>query len=189
MTAPPISVDVVNDKGVLTAPYHPHLPKRAKALGGRFYGESWVFDARDDASIHQLADSIWGTTGTVSDLVTVQIETDEIFSGGEDSWWLFGRKIASRNGRDEPVRLGDGVVILKGTFQPFGGSIKNYCIGNFSDGMILELRDVPQKIVKEEDGIKIVGSLTDFHALSAEREKRVKRIVEIDEMLAASGEK
>ena len=86
--------------------------------------------------------------------------------------------IAERRGRDEAVRLGDGVVIVEGRFGRSGGSAKYPALA--PDGVVLEVRDVPASLVAEDDTVTIVSEadarLATFDARLAEIEAEAARI-------------
>lgn len=179
----------------LQSPYHPHLPDRARALGGAFDAGSkcWRFSARDEQRVRDLAREIYGTDGAAADrTVDVRItmaDCEHLLLGqrGPECLWLFGRKIAERPARDSRVRLGADVVTVEGGFPASGGSVKNPAL-NAYDGTILEVRGVPAghpdlargpAIVVEPEG-------PDTETLRAERERLLARVAEIDAHLAAT---
>ena len=138
----------------LATPYSPALPAKCRALGGKWYAESktWRFDVRDARRVSALCLEIFGLDplaepGETPELVTVRLELDS-FDTHAASFWSFGREIVSRGGRDYPVRLGDGVIVVSGGFPGHGGSVKNPAL-NTQDGTILEVRDVPRSLVDE----------------------------------------
>lgn len=127
---------------ILSAPYHPDLPARARQLGGKFdgYTKSWTFDSRDEARVRALAREIYGTDGEASKTIAVRVHVDRFLDAR--SLWLFGREIARRPERDWAVRLGEGVVVISGGFPASGGSVKNPRLAA-EPGTVLEVRDVP----------------------------------------------
>ena len=135
----------------LSAPYHPGLPDKAKAIGGRWSSErkAWYFDERDEERVRKLAQEIYGTRGEGEqvDIVTVRVNLDDVEGAKYGSLFLFGREIASRRSRDQRVRLGDGVIIVKGGFPASGGSMRNPSLAP-EEGTILEIRDVPLSLVQ-----------------------------------------
>lgn len=176
-----ISLD--NGRIALQSPYHPDIPSRAKNIGGRWNStrKQWTFDARDESAVRDLAREIYGTDGSqAADLVTIRVGVDRD-ADSSDTWFAYGRQIAHRRGRDEQVRLGEGVVIVEGGFPRSGGSVK-YPQLRAESGTVLEIRDVPRTLVV--DGEEIVGETLDIEGLRAERERLAARIAEIDALLA-----
>ena len=140
---------------VLVAPYHPDLPSRAKALGGRWTGSAWRFDGRDEGRVRELARSVYGTDGTDSpELVTLRVTLTEREAVLQELW-LAGRLVARRPGRDVPVRLGDGVIIVSGEFPRRAGSARYPELGGV--GVVLEVRDVPRPAVPDRPNVQIVA--------------------------------
>ena len=151
---------------VLQSPYNPALPARAKRIGGRYDGntKTWQFDPRDLDRVRELARDVYGTDGTPTETVTVRHTVSES-DALERELWLYGRLIAQRRGRDEAVRLGDGVIIVEGRFLSWGGSIRNPALGGA--GVVLEIRDVPRALVTDETTIVTTGTGPDQAALRA----------------------
>lgn len=167
--------------------YHPHLPSRAKNLGGRWNGSCWRFDVRDIDAVKNLYTSIYGTDGTAptGDLVTGRctIENDD-WTAYQSGLFLFGRQVAYATGRDSGARLSAGVVILKGGFTS-GGSAKNWrTVG--SEGTIFEMRDLPRGAVSDAvDCIscEVVEQTIGIEKLRAEKQALLDRIAEIDKLI------
>ena len=175
------------EKIVAVTPYTPDWPSAAKKIGGRWNPEikAWVFDPRDEDKVRQLAIKLFGTdgeTGTAS-TVTVHYDIYSDFNNCRGECWLFGRKIAWRLGRDSSVRLGDGVIILKGGFKNSGGSMKYPEIAPL-EGTILEIRDVPagHSDLSKSD-VVVVEQATNRETLIKERDQLLVRLAEIDELL------
>ena len=142
----------------LFSPYHPEFPERARALGGTWNGETfyWLFDARDRDRVRALCREIYGEDpdGEPAPLVDLRLRiTDSdrsyiIPPPTMGSMFLLGRQIARRPGRDAPVRLGPGVVVLQGGFSGSGGSAKHPSLATLAN-TILEIRDVPAPLVEQ----------------------------------------
>ena len=149
-----IRITQTADKVELASPYHPDLPAAAKSLGGKFdrQGKTWVFDARDYDRVRELARSIYGTDGTADTVsVRVDLSSSGYFNDGiirDADLWSLGRLLVGRKYRDAAVRLGEGVILVQGKFADRGGSRNNPSIGPV-DGIVLEVRDVPEPLATE----------------------------------------
>lgn len=182
----PVSVTVNGSRVIVDAPYHPQFPARAKAIGGRFDGatKTWSFDARDEAGVREMCIAIYGTDrSATAELVTVRVNVE---SAAGDELYIAGRQIARRPGRDIPVRLGAGVVIVSGGFAASGGSVKNPGLAA-KPGTVLEIRDIPRAAlagIPERYSPEVVEMTVDRDALIAERERLVARLAEIDALLS-----
>lgn len=144
-TAPQISISTDGGQVRLASPYHPKLPALARALGGRFDGSSrtWTFDRRDEARVHDLARQVYGTDGTPTETVTVRW-CPPFGACASQELYFAGRQIAYRPGRDSPVRLGDGVVIVEGKLPSSGGSARNPALASYGESpVVFEIRDIP----------------------------------------------
>lgn len=182
-----------SEKLKLSSPYHPDLPARAKALGGKFSGEkkAWYFDVRDEARVRQLAVEIYGTDGETSETVTLRVTFPQGWREAKDAVFVAGRCLARAYGRDSGAKLGAGVVLLKGDIDS-GGSMRNW-VTHIDPGSVFEIRDVPRQaaegavqISSEAMQVEIVDSrVALLEALRAERDRLMARVAEIDAMLAA----
>lgn len=185
-----VEIAVEGDQIVLRSPYHPELPAAAKRIGGRFHraDKSWRFDPRDESEVRAVAWEIFGTDGENTETVSVRytLNRDDV---SERTLYLCGREIAWRPGRDDDVRLGDGVVIREGGFPGYGGS-RQYPVLAAEMGTVLEIRDLPAGHKDlERDGVEVIEKTVDREALMAERDRLSARIQEIDRLLdAALGE-
>lgn len=152
MKTPTISIK--NSKLFLDSEFHPELPNAAKAVGGRWNGntETWVFDPRDEERVRQLCIRIYGTDGSSPvTLVTLRMRLFGPATANHEIWGL-GRRIARRPFRDAPVALGDGVVVIDGSFAPRGGSMRYPMISSSAitedQAVTIEVRDVPEPLAQ-----------------------------------------
>lgn len=186
-----VQITTEDGKLYLSSPYHPNLPAQARQIGGKFHraSSSWVFDPRDEQRVRELAHAIYGTDGTATQFVTIRVHLDKYRNG--PGLWVCGRELATRQGRDTPVRLGDGVIIVEGGFDGRGGSVKNPRLDP-KDGTVLEVRDVPAghpslEDLDEKDGIVIArdepSPEPDYEALRSEKEHLEARLEEIRTIL------
>lgn len=185
----------------LQSPYHPNLPARAKALGGRFNGEdkSWYFDPRDEERVRTLVRKIFGTDGSseATDLVTLRVSFPAGWREDRDGVFVAGRCIARAFGRDSGARLGEGVILLAGSIDS-GGSRARWKTA-VAAGSVFEVRDVPRAaaeaaVAAQSSSIQVeiieaastTAPAADVEALRAERERLLARIAEIDAILASA---
>lgn len=177
----PVSIKLIKlgdeRKIKVVAPYHPYFPIAARKLGGRWSGEqrAWYFDPRDADDVHQLVLRIYGydPLAEKQDLVTarVTLSREKLNLPLGSQFFLFGREIAFRLGRDSAVQLGEGVVVLSGGFPRSGGSMKHPSLET-EDGTVIEVRDVPRSLVLEEqvrypDTVEIVEHAQESALLQA----------------------
>lgn len=193
-----IEITMNGAKLSVSSPYHPDMPERARALGGKWDAAAkvWTFDVRDEARVRQVVTDIYGTDGEVgsADLVSIRVNLDK-YSHPSRELYVAGRQVARRQYRDSAVRLGDGVIIIEGGFPSRGGSAKHPALDEDCH-TILEVRDVPraaaEKEMREAQGITIVGddASPDVRriALKAEAAKLRSRLEEIEQTLAGLGE-
>lgn len=171
-------------------PYNESFVSQAKDLAGKWdaTARTWVFDARDEERVRNLLRGIFGTDGnpeTAGELVTVRVRLAD-HTVGRSRAEFAGRKIAYRPGRDVPVRLTQGVVLIEGTLPLAGGSVR-YPEINAGDDVIVEIRDLPRGALETEeaDSYEIVPDErpVDLEALRAERTRLLARVADIDALL------
>lgn len=113
-----ITVDNQQDALYLTSPYNPYMPKLAKAIGGKWNGEAWVFPIREEERVRFICMDVYGEDGTPQDRLTVRCKaTPSLLGEPAEYYFLAGRKIASTKGSDDGVSLGDGISIVQGGFE------------------------------------------------------------------------
>lgn len=181
-----ISVRIVNNRVIAQTPYHPSLPAKARALGGKWdpARKVWTFDARDEERVREMVRAIYGTDGSQPAAVVTVRYTPDRHDLQHATLWLFGREVATRMGRDNPVRLGEGVVIVSGAFAGSGGSRQYPLIGDAD--VVLEVRDVPAAMVVEEPGrIEVVSGNAERAKLEAEIARLERELADLRAKLAA----
>lgn len=103
-----------------------------------------------------------------------------------------GRAVARRRRRDADVTLGEGVAVTRGDFTDRGGSVSHPAIIDSGDDVTLVVHDLPTAIMADEQLVAGYGispvppAEADLTALRVEREKLLRRVAEIDTLLAAA---
>ncbi len=132
-------------------PYDERFRSGARSLGGEWYAgrRVWAFDARRESDVRELCRMVFGTDGDDTPvLVDVRVDLSGIcrrIGYRCDEIRLYGRQIAKRWRRDEPVRLGKGVRLLSGGFATRGGSQKYPELAPLYD-TVIEVLDVPESL-------------------------------------------
>ncbi len=111
-------IEVTGGTVVVTGPFSESNNEQYRALGGKFTGGAWRLPDNDNVRQH-----IAELFGSASDLVDVEVPLDS--SVGKHTRQIGGYVLASRRGRDYPVRMPDGVSLISGSFPERGGSVKN----------------------------------------------------------------
>jgi hypothetical protein len=180
-----ITIETAGNYIYLVSPYDASFPARAKAIGGRWdrARKAWRFDVRDQSRVEALAAEFWGYEPRGSgEKVTVRFKAEHHYHDGEVRF--ANRRIAWRTERDSPVRLAENAVVVEGHFPASGGSRNSPTVSWSDEGAVVELRDIPASMLElePEDSYEIVDG-DPGKALREERERLVKRLAQIDELL------
>lgn len=143
---------------LVDTPYNPEWTVRARSLGGRWDALSrrWVFDPRDEAVVREAVREAYGTDGSETETVDIDLTLTKpvlkyLEREASNSWNYHGRDLAYRPQRDSPVRLGEGVRLLRGPdFESSGGSKNHPAIGNYGPPRTLLIRDVPAALYERD---------------------------------------
>ena len=148
------------------------------------------------SAVREIMRNVYGYDDTDTDIqtVTLRIVFLENQSAYHDGIRMFGKTIATAYSRDSGAKLGADVALIKGSICS-GGSVKNWNTEIDRD-TVINLYNVPVTMYeKEKDSynpeeikIEVVedeetgGADTD--RLREEKERLLKRIAEIDELLS-----
>jgi len=185
-----IHIERTDKSLMVSSPYVPQLPKKARDLGGKWDSTNkiWVFDLRDETRVQRLYEDTYGEwPGAEAIKVDIQLTAIGIPWGDKSSIFFGGREIARAYGRDSGAKLGNGVVVLKGGFDS-GGSVKNWATKAL-EGTVIELRDIPLTMIEKDNSeweVKVLDGSLDEEALLAEKERLLVRVAEIDILLTKS---
>jgi hypothetical protein len=185
-----ISLRVDGAKCYALSPYLPSFIDSARKLGGKWSDPHWAFDARDLERVRDALIASYGTDGTPGPTCSIRVALDSW--GFNDTFYVCGRLVARRPGRDYRVKLGEGVVILSGGFPSSGGSMKNPRLAA-ETGTVVEIRDVPLAIASratewetqyEGDKITIVEGSIQGVAVESGSDSRSAAIDQIKALMA-----
>lgn len=181
-----VSITTTDTQVIVDSPYNTVVPKKARALGGKWERNRWAFDRRDEERVRDLCMEYYGSDGRTSDLCTIRVtfEPHEDQVCGPIS--LHGRVIAQAYGRDSGAKLGEDIVCLSGGFTS-GGSVKNWRTVPKA-GTVVLVRDFPRAEALTYDAdsgvtIEPEAPIVDVAGLQAERERITARLAEIDALL------
>lgn len=189
-----IKVEIKNGKAYITSPYNVDFIRRIKLSGGKWSTVSnrWYVPEPALPAVRAMMMEVYGETdeGPASEYATLVIKYLERVSRTCEPVMLAGRVIASAWSRDGGAKVGDNVAFIAGG-PTSGGSAKNWTT-EVKEGSVVEIYYMPlnkaEELVKSHPSyieVSIKGApVVDKDALKAEREQLVKRIAEIDALLA-----
>lgn len=181
----------------VSAPYSADFVHQARRAGGRWNrdAKAWIFDARDRAAVEAaLTDCYgWAPAGAPTGDFHVTLTSS---NASDKEVRLMGRTIARRWRRDSTVVIGEGVAVINGDFPGRAGSLSRPAILDMGDAPVtLVVRDLPVSVMADEDLVSAYAITpapdaaagladADLEDLRAEREKLLRRLAEIDALLA-----
>lgn len=181
----------------VTAPYNVDFVREARRAGGRWNKDSraWVFDTRSRAAVEAALARCygWAPGGAPTGDFHVTLTSG---NAGDKEVRLLGRTIVRRWRRDSTVVIGEGVAVIDGDFPGRAGSLSRPAVIGWGDeDVTLVIRDLPTAVMADEDLVSTYAITpapdaaagladADLEDLRAEREKLLRRLAEIDALLA-----
>lgn len=136
-------IDIAKSLGeiIVSSPFHPDMPKRARLIGGKWSGgdKAWRFDDRDAQRVRELLLDIYGWTESAR-TIDVQITARHSVEAYNEGIYAAGRQLARAMDRDSGALLGEGIIHVSGEPPTSGGSRKNWRTV-IPQGCTLEIRD------------------------------------------------
>jgi hypothetical protein len=183
-----MEVTVENEKIKVNSSYNKSFVTRAKQIQGKWNAPYWVFPEENREEVKALLVECYGECGELGTVstVTIELDLDAYTEGDEDGEIRVGSMVVlKRRYRDSEVVFSDNAMLISGGFATSGGSVKYPSI-SANEGTIIRVKKVPETIfnkIKDHEGVKLVSDI-DVESLKVEREKLLKRLAEIDSLLA-----
>ncbi len=171
-------------------PYSKSFISKIKTIGSAKWNPEkrcWTVKEEDQKKAKEILLSVYGEDGeTAQTTYYMKFECTEDYNVWCDSARLCGKIVARATGRDSGAKVGEDVVLEKGTFTS-GGSAKNWET-QIEKGAIFTLKHVPKSKIDDFDKdyftkLSCEKEGVDADALKAEKEKLLARIAEIDKIL------
>jgi len=182
-----MEIKIENGKVKVQSAYNAAFIKRARMVGGKWEPPYWEFSQEDEELVRNLCMDIYGQDGrTPAEMVTIDVNLDAYPHDPSGELFLGSMSIAHRTGRDRPVKLPDGVILVSGGFPDSGGSANHPRLTE-ERGTVLRVKNFPMTLyerMEDKTGLTIVDKTIDRFALLAERETLMKRLAEIESILA-----
>ena len=159
--------------------YSKEFIKRAKMLEGVWKTPYWVFPEENEEQVRSLLMDIYGEDGTPQETVDLLVDISQM--DDDDTLSLCGRILCARRGRDSQVKLGEGVILMKGGFTRCGGSAK-YPRVSPEEGTVLKVKRCPMSVyerVKEMPFVSLDCSKKDASNTAQTRERLMKEKEEL----------
>ena len=151
-------VKILKENGIIKvkSPYNETFVKKARGIKGKWDGEYWCFDNKNEDVLKEFLIEIYGTDGeTFYKTVRVELDLDK-YEGATSTTVKIGELvIAERLGRDKDVLLSKDTVIVSGGFPSSGGSVKTPRLDTLDGVKLLDDKDDVEKIKKEIEKIEL----------------------------------
>ena len=179
------------------SPYNASFVKKARMLKGNWNGKGWEFKKEYEDIVKSHLMDIYGDDGSPAPKCIVRVNLSKLSEINYSQLWddevrMFGRTLVIRQHKNLTPLLDKTVVLVKGGFSNSGGSRNNPNL-KFYDNTILQIDDVPEhlyiKLLNEydlkddNDIIYRVDNKNNIDKLKEEKERLLKRLSEIDDIL------
>lgn len=186
-----MKIEIANGRAYVYTPYNPAFVKAIKGIGGAKWDavkQCWSVPDTTVSAVRMIMEDVYGYSDQVSnDTVTLKVMFLSDASSICSDVVLFGKVMAHARGRDSGARVGDDVAYIHGGASS-GGSVKNWR-SIVKEGSVAILSNVNKHVYKRAEAdpdiqVEIVeASGNDRQKLLEEKERLLKRIAEIDELL------
>lgn len=189
-------VKILKENGIIKvrSPYNETFVKKASGIKGKWDGEYWCFDNKNEDVLKEFLIEIYGTDGeTFYKTVRVELELDK-YEGATSTTVKIGELvIAERLGRDKDVLLSKDTVIVSGGFASSGGSVKTPRLDTLENTILrTEIIEPLFEKIKDKAGVKVIEDKDDVEKIKKEIEKvelEIKRLEDYKKELLGKLEK
>lgn len=181
-----------NGQLLVKSPYNADFVKKVKEIGGKWNGDVWSVPEENKQLLKDVLIAVYGEgVDEKVQKVTVTYKASDFEDLNSDSIRIGTAKTVTRRSRDYPVSFYFDTIVFKGSFLPSGGSAK-YPFPSSEEGTVLRSK-IPVTIYEaleenEKQLLTIEGESQVLVALKEEREKLLKRIEEINLIIAQTNE-
>lgn len=187
-----MKIEVNGNMATIYTPYNANFVSAIKKVGGAKWQsdkKAWAVPTAAVEAVREIMRNVYGEDDTpdASERITVRLTFEQGLSTWHGDVTLLGKCISHAYGRDSGATVGQDVAFIKGG-PDSGGSVKNWT-SIVEQGSVAILSNVPRSLYESTtlpEGViaEIVEVvIPDREALIAERERLIKRIAEIDELL------
>ena len=190
-----MKIEISENSALVYTPYNADFVSRIKSSvgGAKWDGtkKAWRIPTTAVDAVRDIMRDIYGETDEPesTEKVNVRLTFSRSYSRTCAPITLLGKTVASAFGRDSGAKVGDGVTFVEGA-PDSGGSMKNWQTV-IPEGSVVVLYDVPKSIVTADRLPECVSFEIEERRpeierkdLLEERERLMKRIAEIDALLA-----
>ena len=183
-----MKIEIRDNTAYVFTPYNPAFVKEIKTIGGAKWDgvqRCWKDPEATVDTVRKIMMEVYGETDLPDggEKVTVRVKFNEMETSLRSSIVVFGKTIACAFGRDSGARVGDEAAFIVGAPRS-GGSAKNWTTV-IDEGSVVEIRNVPIAALNDSYEYEIVEEKKiDRSALEEEKAKLLKRLAEIEALLA-----
>lgn len=185
-----MKIDVKDGVASVYTPYNPDFVRKIKGIGGAKWNGSkkcWTIPDFAVEAAREIMCDVYGYSDiTTNETVTLKITVNEEIRNTRDDICLFGKTLAHATGRDSGARVGDDVAYVAG--EATSGGSRNSWDSVVSAGSVIILSNVNKTVYEKTEvpyniKIEIVESKVNRQQLLDEKERLLKRLAEIENLL------
>lgn len=186
-----IEIKVDNGRANIYTPYNPQFVRAIKQIGGAKWNPAqkcWSIPEAAIEAARGIMTDVYGCTDVSGgETITVKATFAEEVTAHLADVVLFGKVLAHATGRDSGARVGDDVAFSAGGVTSGGGARNWQSV--VREGSVAILSNVSKSLYDKAvlpDGVtvEIMDSKIDREALLAEKARLLKRLAEIETLLA-----
>ena len=187
-----MKIDVQNGVANIYTPYNAEFVKSIKAIGGAKWNASqkcWSIPESSVEIARQIMTDVYGYSDvSENETITLKVTFNEDAVETCSDVVLYGKVLAHAYSRDGGARVGEDVAFSSG--MPTSGGSRNRWASIVEKGSVAVLTNVNKNVYEKTESpyditVEIVGeNRVDRNKLLGEKERLLKRLAEIDKLLA-----
>lgn len=189
-----MEIKIENGLAEIYTPYNPEFVKKIKGIGGAKWNGSkkcWTIPENAVDAAREIMQQVYGCSDiSENETISLRLKFDNRISADKQDIVMFGKILAHATGRNSGAKVGEDVAYTSGGATS-GGSVKNW-ESVVKEGSIVTLSNVNKNLYEKYkdayDGgitIEVISEEKSKKSLLEEKERLLKRLAEIDAMLAS----
>lgn len=188
-----MEIKIIDGVACVYTPYNPDFVRKIKCIGGAWWNSDvrcWCIPETAIIAVRKIMSDVYGYSDIEeNETISIEVTFNDEVSEYRSDVVLFGKVLAHARHRDSGARIGDDFAYESGGARS-GGSAK-YWKSIVEEGSVVILSNVnknlyERSIVDYDVTIKVLEEKIDKKQLLSEKERLLRRIEKIDNMLCKS---